>query len=560
VATALPGLPSTVTPEPTPPPVAVESEVEAAVLRVVSGDEIAVSLADREVVVRYAGIDAPAADECLGAEALALNSTLVPVGTEVQLTVLRYFGATLVADVRVGGALIQADLLAPGFARYTAADSATQEDLLAAERTARDGKLGIWADCPILALGFHAHIVAEGLMAAVDIAFTPTGEILVAEKDGRIRLIDADGVLQPEPLLAIEDAVHSYADRGLLSIVLDPDFATKRYLYAYYTVDVEPGEPDEGGELPAYGRVSRFAVGADFRIDPASETILIGNSFEDGPPIRYFSHAGGDLVFAPDGSLLASFGEGSDYRRADDGTSISPQDAAFAAAVPDDEQIGSFRSQSLDSLAGKVVRIDPATGDGLPDNPFWTGDPTEDASKIFALGLRQPFRIALAPGEATRLIVGEVGYVTWEEINLIAAGDNAGWPCREGAEAGTQHQSAARWPEFCPPSVGNQRDPILAYPHYEPLDIGFFGRTLIGGDFYRDPNVPDVYADAYVFGDFAAGFLRTIPIDVDGKVGEAQLLGTNLIGLAVIAIHPVSGEIYMANVLYGQLYRVAYEP
>jgi len=89
----------------------------------------------------------------------------------------------------------------------------------------------------------------------------------------------------------------------------------------------------------------------------------------------------------------------------------------------------------LDSLNGEVLRIDAITGAGLPDNPFYdAANPGRNRSKVWAYGLRNPFRLTVNPvsGEAC---IGDVGWNTWEEID-IGKGANFGWPCYEGGVLG----------------------------------------------------------------------------------------------------------------------------
>src|SRR5204863_5133914 len=86
------------------------------------------------------------------------------------------------------------------------------------------------------------------------------------------------------------------------------------------------------------------------------------------------------------------------------------------------------------SFDGAILRVDPATGAALPDNPLVTTYP--NAGRIIAYGLRNPFRIAPRPG-TSELWIGDVGWNDWEEINRIALGGatalNFGWPCYEVA-------------------------------------------------------------------------------------------------------------------------------
>src|SRR5262249_2133805 len=107
------------------------------------------------------------------------------------------------------------------------------------------------------------------------------------------------------------------------------------------------------------------------------------------------------------------------------------------------ENIGGFRSQLVDCLSGKILRIDPLTGNGIPSNPFFdAGNPRSARSRVYALGLRNPYRMCLRPGTGSTnqadanpgtLYIGDVGYFTWEELSICTqAGQNFGWPIFEG--------------------------------------------------------------------------------------------------------------------------------
>ena len=107
------------------------------------------------------------------------------------------------------------------------------------------------------------------------------------------------------------------------------------------------------------------------------------------------------------------------------------------------ENVGAFRAQTVDSHCGKILRLNPINGDGLPSNPFFdASEPRAPRSRVWALGLRNPFRMALKPesgshdpedGDPGALYIGDVGYVTWEELNVCdGPGQNFGWPIYEG--------------------------------------------------------------------------------------------------------------------------------
>ncbi len=127
------------------------------------------------------------------------------------------------------------------------------------------------------------------------------------------------------------------------------------------------------------------------------------------------SHAGGSLEFGPDGALYVSVGDGTSFNYADP-HSVSVQD--------------------LDSLSGKILRVDPETGRGFTDNPFWEQGLSLDSNqaKVYQLGLRNPF--AMAFDENGQLFIGNTGWNSWEAVFTGQAGANFGWPFYEGGDNG----------------------------------------------------------------------------------------------------------------------------
>ena len=127
------------------------------------------------------------------------------------------------------------------------------------------------------------------------------------------------------------------------------------------------------------------------------------------------SHAGGSLAFGPDGALYVSIG---------DGTSFDATDPRTVSV------------QNINSLSGKILRIDPLTGLGLPDNPFVEpgDDLSANHSKVYQLGLRNPFSMGFA--QDGRLFISNTGWFSWEEIESGHAGANFGWPYFEGGDNG----------------------------------------------------------------------------------------------------------------------------
>ncbi len=306
--------------------------------------------------------------------------------------------------------------------------------------------------------GFGDVLVLGGWNQAVGLSFAPDGRMFVWEKAGRVWIVE-NGVRLPSPLIDISEEVGDWVDYGLLGFTVDPDYYTNGYIYLLYVVDYHhllyfgTGQYDPDANQynhDTIGRLTRYTANAadGFRsIDPASRLVLIGESITTGFPICHRSHGVGTVLFGEDGSLLASCGDGASFGGVDVGgwQSGSSNTALADGIITPTEDVGAYRAQLVNSLSGKVVRIDPQTGDGLPDNPFYdAGDPRAPRSRVWALGLRNPYRMALRPGSGGAderhvhpgvLFIGDVGWYTWEDLHVCGeAGENFGWPAFEGLE------------------------------------------------------------------------------------------------------------------------------
>lgn len=300
--------------------------------------------------------------------------------------------------------------------------------------------------------------VAGGWDQPVGLTFAADGRMLVWEKAGRVWTVE-NGVKANAPLLDLSEEVGDWRDYGMLGFALDPEFLTNGRVYASYVVDWHHleyfGTPQYSPGANEYfrdtiGRIVRYEANATdgFRtINYASRVVLVGESKSTGIPVCNQSHGVGALEFGGDGSLLASTGDGASYNEVDFGQFVSgSSNTALAEGIlAPKEAIGAWRSQLVDSLSGKVLRIDPATGDGIPDNPFFDpAAPRAPRSRVWALGLRNPFRFTRIPGtghthggfgEPGFLAIGDVGWNEHEEFSLCdAAGQNFGWPLFEGLE------------------------------------------------------------------------------------------------------------------------------
>src|ERR1043166_5384442 len=317
---------------------------------------------------------------------------------------------------------------------------------------------------------------------AVGLSFENNGRLYVWERAGRVWFQDP-GDAAFSLLLDISEEVGDWGDHGCLGFVLDPDFRVNGYVYLLYAVDryylLNFGSPNYNPGSDQYdaatiGRLTRYTCRATdgFRsVDPASRLILIGETKQTGFPLCSDSHGVGSLVCGEDGTLLVSCGDGASASGADFGGdwsgSFAPQALADGIIRPK-EDIGAFRAQLVDCLNGKVLRIDPATGNGVPSNPFYdAANPRSPRSRVWAMGLRNPFRMSLRPesgshnpadGNPGVLYVGNVGWDTWDSLNVVTGPrQNFGWPIFEGLDRQIYYGPAAS-------TIFNQDAPNPLYP------------------------------------------------------------------------------------------------
>ncbi|MCP4835940.1 MAG: carbohydrate-binding protein [Phycisphaera sp.] len=294
----------------------------------------------------------------------------------------------------------------------------------------------------------------------VGVVPTGDGRFVSWDKAGLAWMVGPDGQASVEPLLDIRDEVGNWRDHGMLGFAVDPDFTSNGHVYALYVVDrhhlLFAGTPGYDPEADDYfaatiGRVTRFTATAESdrsQVDPSSRSVLLGESIEAGLPILHQSHATGSLAFGRDGTLMISMGDSASYGEVDTGGQVEGgwvDQALEDGIISPREDLGAYRAQLIDSLAGKILRIDPETGDGVASNPFFASSaPRLARSRVWALGLRNGFRITVAPGTGSTdpaagdpgtILYGDVGWSTREEAGLVrTGGENLGWPLFEGLD------------------------------------------------------------------------------------------------------------------------------
>jgi glucose/arabinose dehydrogenase len=222
--------------------------------------------------------------------------------------------------------------------------------------------------------------VARGLDHPWAVAFLPDGRLLVTERPGRLRAVQADGRVS-EPLAGVPE-VAARGQGGLLDVALDPRFSENRLVYLSYA---EPGERGTAGTAVARGRLG------DGRLE---DTRVI---YRQQPKVSGGNHFGSRLVFARDGTLFVTQGDRFAYRE---------------------------QAQDLSSGLGKIVRVNP-DGSIPRDNPFVGRDGVRP--EIWSYGHRNVQSAALHP-ETGQLWTVEHGARGGDELNHPEAGKNYGWP------------------------------------------------------------------------------------------------------------------------------------
>lgn len=411
----------------------------------------------------------------------------------------------------------------------------------------------------ILPPGFAEDILASGFQAATAIDFAPDGRLFVTEKQGTVWIV-RDGVKLGTPFLDLRDEVHNAGDKGLLGIALDPNFASNGWVYVFYVVDPVFGAPDEPATAITFGRLARYTAVGDVA-NLGSRTILLGTNSADGFPNCAKIHGVGTIRFGDDGSLFVGCGDGAHANRVDFGQNLYPEDpgceAMFGAAL----DVGAARSQLLTSLAGKILRIDPATGRGLPSNPFWNGDPNAPQSKVWVLGLRNPFRFTVMPGTASpgALLISEVGWTAWEELNVARnGGENFGWPCREGTEPQPAYTLNPRAPEFCAAMQGAPTIPILTWNHEDPGSVGFTGFASTGSVVYDATQFPVAYRGGVFFCDFGGEWIRFARLGANGAVTSVESFAFDARQPVELRVDPSTGDLVYVSIGPGKVHRITY--
>jgi glucose/arabinose dehydrogenase len=349
------------------------------------------------------------------------------------------------------------------------------------------------------------EVIASGFKEPVGMEFVPghPRQAMILEKGGHARLLElpeqpgAEAKPGPE-VLAV--TVHSHSELGLLGWAFHPHYPENGLVY------IDDNPKDEG---PLRTRISEWYLPPDQIGKRTAELKRV--LLEINQP--YPNHDGGQVVFGPDGYLYIAMGDG--------GFRADPQG----------------NGQNLESLLGKILRID-VNGQPYaipPDNPF--AQRAGARPEIWAYGMRNPWRFSFDP--KGRLIAADVGQDLYEEVDIVAAGDNQGWNVHEAFHC------------FAPSSGCPTQgfvDPIFEYGH----DIG---NSITGGFVYLGSAIPWL-RNQYVFADYVTGrfWALELPEKRERRVA-ADFLGRFEHAFSSFA-RDANGEIYALDFARGLILRL----
>lgn len=457
--------------------------------------------------------------------------------------------------------------------------------------------------------GFVTDAVASGLNLPTAFAFAPDGRIFIALKGGQVRIVK-NGALLATPFYTVSP-INTYGDRGLLGIAIDPNFATNHYVYLSYTYDVDPSNNTApktnqvirvtangdvalaGSKLVLLGSDNGTAASptCDITVNSVSTSgvwttatphrLVVGNSITLSDPISdavpviaagtytvssvssntkfkvtgitsltqagttttFYktdgdciptdedSHSIGALKFGPDGMLYVASGDGSSYWTVDG---------------------RALRVQDLNRYSGKILRVNPANGQGLSDNPYYNGNLNAVRSKVWAYGVRNDFRFNFKPGTTT-LFTGDVGWDTWEEINVIPSGSgkNLGWPCYEGFPQQPGYAAFQECQDLY--SAGTASAPLITWDHSAGT------AASVGGAFTGANGYSSKYQNTYFYADYAVNTISVLKVDASNNVvpGSQSLFTADADGPVDLEIGP-EGDVYYLAINAGELRHIRY--
>ena len=350
---------------------------------------------------------------------------------------------------------------------------------------------------PVNSISLKLVKVADNLTSPLNAIFLADGKVLIGEQPGLIRMLE-NGKLASTPFLDLRSKMvkigTSYEERGLLGLVLHPQYKTNNKFYVYYSAPSNASGSDHKSVL------SEFTANGN-TADLKSERIILTQEEPES------NHNGGCLKFGKDGYLYIGLGDG---------------------GGAGDKHGDTGNGQNINTFLGKILRIDINKGApyAVPaDNPLVgkRGKP-----EIFAYGFRNPWRFSF-DSKTNLLFVGDVGQNTWEEVDIVEKGGNYGWKIMEATHCFDPEKNC---------KTAGLKLPINEYKHGD-------GISITGGYVYNGNSISGL-AGKYLFADWSG------PIYFLQKSGDKWLRGNVKISnkpsddLKILSFaEDASGELYV---------------
>jgi PQQ-dependent dehydrogenase (s-GDH family) len=411
----------------------------------------------------------------------------------------------------------------------------------------------VWSNPPE---EFTTRVVATGLEDPFEVAWGPDGYLWITERVGKrvVRVNPADG--SRKVAITIDEVYQKLAQEGLLGLALDPQLLKGRnYVYVMYTYDADPGPGEE-----RRAKIRRYTY------DPATEQLKdpvdVLTGLPHGP-----DHGASRLVYGPDGKLYASRGDHGSNFLAYYCVPNRAQELPTAADVA---------AHKWDAYQGKILRIN-LDGSIPADNPVLKGV----RSHVFAYGNRNPQGMAF--GADGRLYESEHGQDTDDEVNVIEAGKNYGWPLIAGYKD-DEYYTYANWsaskPTPCasleygreiPSTVPQTKESSVNLPDFAPplktfftvptgYDVRKLGNAtaaLTGLDVYTSNAIPGWNPSILVCG-MAAGTIYRIPLNATAGPPVTYFKAQDR--YRDLAIAPDGKRIYAITSIFGRTVTATGEP
>jgi len=382
-----------------------------------------------------------------------------------------------------------------------------------------------------------------GLTEPTGFAFLPDGRMLITEKGGNLLIADKNGATA----LAGTFTVDTESEKGLLHVIVHPDFATNRLLVFYYSANDSIG----GTDLDRH-RVVTVPLDANDKLDMTQEKILVRGL--RGPA----NHDGGALAIGVDGKLYIGDGDtGCNSGQAPEPVQPPTNFFATCLTVPN----GKILRVNLDGSIpndNPLVNSPQVTACGTTCGTDVTGlapaAGTAIRKDIWAWGFRNPWSFWVDK-QTGNLWVGDVGEITYEEINVIpptGGGKHYGWPWREGPFGHPLNTC-----QSIDPNAGDCVDPQY-FCYHQGGGNGVDGNcgAIVAGVIVDSCDWPAAYRGQFYFGDYSRKWITSLTVSPDRKritqtSGRHPFVFTQAGGPTHIDTGP-DGALYYTSLVAGQ--------